>query len=415
MSFNSDIDKTMDNLTLVDRSEPSSEPSQRGHPVLPKKSLLSSSLASERAAYGYAQNRNYHPPSKAHFSLDGGDRPSPANIDIQKHYTDDHPEPELLASSVGKDINGRLIPSSSTISLLSLNNLQNDLDSTLIGSTKDSQTLSKLQQHFQLFQTQPVINQPQAFVDRKNSYSAIPSRNSITHLNQIRLQPYQRFTSPPPAGPHMQQISPQTSQESHHSTSQSIPINSTYKGNIIVPDSPNLDPTSLGGSPSRFWLSSQTPPRSMSNSLTRNSRSYLYQTQNNQNPNQTVLQPQIQTQTPSTQGQDHANIKKSMYISLQPNAENFNYTTTIVPLDSAGHDSPNLVPVQTPLEDPPMTPLYLNKLTLDSGDSYFGNYTFTGTNNEFGGKDITSVATLIEENEIEEDDSSEELKEKEIV
>ena len=33
----------------------------------------------------------------------------------------EHPEPQLLASSVGKDLDGKLIPSSSTISLLSLN------------------------------------------------------------------------------------------------------------------------------------------------------------------------------------------------------------------------------------------------------------------------------------------------------
>ena len=40
--------------------------------------------------------------------------------DENQHYVD-HPEPELLATSVGKEVDGRLIPSSSTISLLSLN------------------------------------------------------------------------------------------------------------------------------------------------------------------------------------------------------------------------------------------------------------------------------------------------------
>ena len=37
--------------------------------------------------------------------------------DENQHYVD-HPEPELLATSVGKEVDGRLIPSSSTISLL---------------------------------------------------------------------------------------------------------------------------------------------------------------------------------------------------------------------------------------------------------------------------------------------------------
>ncbi|KAL6453116.1 hypothetical protein SBY92_000464 [Candida maltosa Xu316] len=143
---------------------------------------------------------------------------------------DDHPEPELLASSVGKEFDGRIIPSSSTISLLSLN---------------------------------------QQEISRKNSMAS--------YSNLQRLQPYQKLTSPPP---------PQQQQQQHdYIHSNGIPIQS------LPPDSPNLDPVSLNGSPSRFWLSSQTPPA------------------------------------------------------------------------SGVSTSPVLNPVQTPIEEPPMTPLFLNSRT----------------------------------------------------
>ncbi|CAI5758315.1 unnamed protein product [Candida verbasci] len=153
----------------------------------------------------------------------------------------DHPEPELLASSVGKEINGRIIPSTSTISLLSLTPEANN----------KSPNLSS-----------------QPFIIRKNS---------ISHSNIQRLQPYYRLTSPPP-----------------QSISQSN----------LEPESPNVDPTSLNNSPSRVWLN----------------------------------------QTPNTSKNHHQFIRKS-----NNNNNNLN-----------GSDSPILHPVQTPQEDPPMTPLYLS-------------------------------------------------------
>lgn len=153
------------------------------------------------------------------------------NFHLHKSPYLDHPEPQLLATSVGKDSDGQIIPSTSTISLLSLN------------------------------QDIPLNN-------RKNSHTTINH-----YMNQQRMQHYHKLTSPEA---------------------------------INIPDSPNLDPVSLHGSPSRFWLTNQTPPRSLSNSLSRTQLNQLF---------------------------------------------------SLGMIKRVG--SPNLVPVQA--QDPPMTPLYLNE------------------------------------------------------
>ncbi|EGV61281.1 hypothetical protein CANTEDRAFT_116906 [Yamadazyma tenuis ATCC 10573] len=234
-NYNAELNQKLDGLNLSDK---------RNINILPKRSLLSSSLANERLNSLHGDYEvNYLAPAQ-----------------LSPEHPEDHPEPTLLATSVGKDLDGRLIPSSSTISLMSLNDQHQHLSPNLP------------QQH----------------------------RNSITHLNQKRFETYQRMSSP-------------TTNEDDHSTSQSIPINGK-----LIPDSPNLDPTSLTGSPSRFWLSSQTPPRSMNNSYK----------------------------------------KLSALSHLSP--------------QHSGGDSPILNPVQTPSEEQPMTPLYLNNNEFYNPTSYFG-------------------------------------------
>lgn len=347
------------------------------HNLKPKTSLLSSSLANERKSnqtigfnvgmgLGFlALNNNSNTSPSSTNSNHSSMLTSPLNkntFSIDEGLSD-HPEPELLASSVGKEVDGRLIPSSSTISLLSLNNnsgankSNNDQQSYLPSPKGDFS--NQLQFHNQITQHP----QPQAFIDRKNSYNNIASRNSITHLNQIRLQPYQKFTSPPP----IQQSVPQHQQndfisfQPHDTFSQSIPINNKSNNPLIVPDSPNLDPTSLGGSPSRFWLSSQTPPRSLAGSFSRNSRTQLSQmlqqfhNQPHNQQNQIYFQQFYRTQSPMPNSNN--------------NAKNFTFTANAKAIDierQNGDVSPSLNPVQTPSEDPPMTPLYLNANGHDS-------------------------------------------------
>ncbi|PSK41344.1 hypothetical protein C7M61_001026 [Candidozyma pseudohaemuli] len=194
--------------------------------------------------------------------------------------TDEHPEPELLATSVGKDSDGRLLPSSLTILLLSLN--ANNLGS---------------------------IGQLPHIVDRRNSHGPA-LRNSLTHLHHQRLQPYHKLT--------------QVGQESN---TQSIPMVRNAAGMLSAPDLPNLDPTSLGSLPSRFWLGSQTPPKSLSGSYKRSCLQF------------TQLHPH-NAQLHNAQAGRRTN---------------------------RGDELPTLPPVQTPMEDMPMTPLHLNL----EADSYF--------------------------------------------
>lgn len=238
----------------------------------------------------------------------------PDNILIQARYTDEHPEPELLATSVGKELDGRMIPSSSTISLLSLNN------NNFLSFNNDSYQSNKPSQF------------PPPLLDRKNSHpTLISSRNSITHSNQQRLQPYLKMSSPsiPANADFYSTTSPQV-----------IPLSRNQSFQHITPDSPNLDPVSLGGSPSRFWLNSQTPPKSLSGSLTM-SRTQMF---------------------PMTQ----------LNSATQPQSQGFiigsaNSVSKAINIKGSGGDSPILNPVQTPIEDMPITPLYLNS----EKNSYF--------------------------------------------
>lgn len=294
--------------------EPRSSPSSHS-----TKSLLSKSLASEKVASNASRNDSF---SDQMFLL------SPT---LSIH---DHPEPEILATSVGKDSDGRLIPSSSAISLLSLNNNHHQHNSTASHPPatnnpeshphphpQSSNTISSTHSHMTLSSQQQHHYHP-GMAERKNSIHNLRSRNSLTHLSHQRLQPYHKLQSP---------IAPYNSEFATIAAPQSIPLarNQSFLQN--APDSPNLIPTSIGGSPSRFWLTSQTPPKSLAGSY--KSRQQLFPL------------------TPHSQNHGNHDGQNS---------------TRFIPL-AKGAQSPILNPVQTPLEDLPMTPLYLNS----EADSYF--------------------------------------------
>lgn len=203
-------------------------------------------------------------------------RAIPSSYKHKSPISEDHPEPQLLATSVGQDLDGRLIPSTSTISLLSLNQ-----ERKLDGERPDSININKydnlLKNYNDSFKNHDKENSNAFILERKNSTSGY----TVNHyMNQQRIQHYHQ---------------------------------KNYSDNNLPPDSPNLDPVSLHGSPSRFWLNSQTPPRSLSSSnLSRNHLNQLF------------------------------SMGKIKLVG-----------------------SPNLRPVQT--QDPPMTPLYLN----ETKDGYF--------------------------------------------
>ncbi|CAK9439039.1 uncharacterized protein LODBEIA_P32630 [Lodderomyces beijingensis] len=253
--------------------------------------------------------------------------------DDHHHHTEnvftrreDHPEPELLASSVGKnDVNGKLIPSSSTISLLSLNHQE-------LSSPKLMHASSSQQQQQQPPQPQPVA---QPILLRKNS-----ELSGFSNLQ--RLSTYSKLASPLSHLPH-----PNTTAAVEFAGFQSLQAASAAAAAApqsasqvasqapqappgSIPNSPYLNPTSLGGSPSRFWLSNQE--------ITIASGRYQVKVTKSRNNQQ---QQPVPTQTRNNR-----------------------------PPVSGGDSSPMLNPVQTPLEDPPMTPLFLNNKPQD----YFTNH-----------------------------------------
>ncbi|KAI0462488.1 hypothetical protein LJB42_003982 [Komagataella kurtzmanii] len=133
--------------------------------------------------------------------------------------TDEHPSPPLLASSVGKDVEGRLVPSSSTISLLSLNihnqqNNSNDSTSSAVVDDEEEQVVK-------------AIRLP-------------PQHLRANSSNHLMLQRHQHYTAVPTHGPAITLV-----QHGSGST-------------VRTPDSPGLMPVSVVGSPSKMWL--QTPP-----------------------------------------------------------------------------------------------------------------------------------------------------------
>ncbi|CAN3376300.1 hypothetical protein DIRU0_E26610 [Diutina rugosa] len=165
---------------------------------------------------------------------------------------DDHPEPEFRPQSCGKDAAGRLIPSTSSISLLNLNN--------------------------DIPRSPSMMMSPQPS-DRKNSFA-----------HHQRLHHYRSVYSPP---------------------------NDQPSSPVAVPDSPSLDPTSLGGSPpSRLWLSSSAAPATAAG--------------------------EAPSPSPASVPGFHQ-VRQTVYIRTTPKPAM----------------SPVLFPVQTPLEEPPITPLTL--------------------------------------------------------
>ena len=281
----------------------------------PKKSLLSSSLAkNESGASASETNVTNIQNGRRQGIFNFGDN---ASVD-KETVLDDHPEPCLRASSVTNDINGNMVPSLSNISLLSLNNYNSVSSEREVPRTSTSPGINNAT----LINVTPKVKKP----------------TSLDYINQQRFPVQSRH---PPA--HQQ-----SGQDlfSYTATPPSIPINK--KAPIRTPDSPPLKPTSIGESPSGFCLSSQTPPRSLSGSY----KNYLA------GRKQTSQLLKVFNMSPL--------LQQNQFISRENQCGNKNSLSQVW-VD--GSRSPCLLPVLTPYEDIPMTPLYLNQ----SDVGYFEN------------------------------------------
>lgn len=282
----------------------------------PKKSLLSSSLAKDGRDNSASEMnvmtiQNRRRPEIFNFGESGsGDK---------EMVLEDHPEPCLRASSVTNDINGNMVPSLSNISLLSLNNYNG------VGNEREVPRTS----------TSPGIN------NANNLINVTPKMKKPTSLDYINQQRFPVQSRHPAA--HQQ-----TGKDffSYTATPPSIPINK--KAPLGTPDSPPLRPTSIGESPSGFCLSSQTPPRSLSGSY----KNYLA----SRKPPSQLLK--VFNMSPLMQ--------QNLFVSRENQRGNKN---SLNQMWVDGSRSPCLLPVLTPYEDCPMTPLYLNQ----SDVGYFEN------------------------------------------
>lgn len=335
------IHAKLDDLSL---SSPTLEPQESTSPKVEPfstKSLLSKSLAGDSSF-------RHKPPSPQMYS----------SIDAVGELRDEHPEPPLLATSVGNDLEGRFLPSSSTISLLSLsNNSHNNSVSNIVANvpTDVLQTTGTsmmgnpphyLEQHSNQNKVMAQTFTPTS-IERGNSFSNLRSRNFFNLSGQQRLQPYQKVSSP---------AIPSGAEFVSFSSPQNIPLKRNFSS-LFTPSSPSLDPTSVANSPSGFWLNSQTPPR-CSNTVIKVKGSTTSFGNNFQTTPLAV----------NTRTEDEGSLHLvSKHINIQ----------------RSGGDSPILNPVQTPIEDMPMTPLYLNS----DPNSYF-----VLTNSQSGHRNRTSVS-----------------------
>lgn len=287
--------------------------------------------------------------------------------------------PQLLATSLGGDLGGRLVPSISNISLLSLNQQHNqilqpttELDTIDVTynphDTSSSRFNNSSHRPFNL-QRVPSMQHAQFTIgsSRKSSFNSPTLQSSQLFNNQARnirrssTNIYQQQQQQQQTQSQVQiqstsqplQIQPQQFSYKVLQTKQPIQIRQK-RGSIdeIIdePDSPSLGPVSLAGSPSNFLLSHSSPPNSFkSSSLLSN----LAQQPISRYPNNR-----------STSRHQPSQIKLLLN-KLPENELSLSIQQPSIPLsradsltDSIGGHSPELAPVSTTL--PPMTPLALS-------------------------------------------------------
>lgn len=232
---------------------------------------------------------------------------------------DGEDSPDLLATSVGKEVDGRLVPSSSSISLLSLNNGGNGVagesynaSGTSSHSAHNNNSLDQWRPN-----RQRVINQhryPSPMIQHSSTY--LPGLvGQGTNLGAPATIGPRRssFTSPTfPGSAAFAQTSPgklkrsdssnNTAAKSIHmsrrgsrrypqfarpqfSSYQNLQLHGQYQsqGDDVDeddPGSPSLGPVSASGSPSGFYLTDNSPPSSL-RSNSSNFNTYMAQIQQN--------------------------------------------------------------------------------------------------------------------------------------
>ncbi|VEU24269.1 DEKNAAC105568 [Brettanomyces naardenensis] len=271
--------------------------------------------------------------------------------------------PELLATSVGNEIDGQLIPSSSSISLLSLNSPGSSESMVHSGAYQvhavpdqwRSNVQRSLNQHrypSQVFSTSSTylpgvvssqstnLGAPSSIGNRRSSFNSLagtayPSKpptaklrrsssSANTQSNSIQINRGSRQQQ------QQQQQQPQQPQ---------IPSPLQHRSE---PDSPSLGPVSASGSPSCFYLTDHSPPSSLQSNA---SYLNLYMTQMQNSPRMVRANSRLMSLG-----------RTGSMLGRYPEDQQISRTSSLC--DSIGGKSPEFLPVSSTL--PSMTPLNLS-------------------------------------------------------
>lgn len=230
--------------------------------------------------------------------------------------------PELLATSVGKDSDGVLIPSSSSISLLSLNSSTNKSSFSPHGISE--QWRNNLQRSMK--------NQHRYPIGTSSSYlSGIPTQP--TNMGAPATLGTRRSSfAKSPVGIPMRKINSNT-----HSIQIKVGNGRQVRQKHMEPDSPSLGPVSASGSPSCFFLTDNSPPSSL---------------QSNHSGINLYMGQFTNGQRLSRQGTRHGEQVYGRVPSKRPISRTDSISSSI------GGKSPDFLPVSSTI--PSMTPLNLS-------------------------------------------------------
>lgn len=267
----------------------------------------------------------------------------------------------------------RLLPSTSTISLLSLSFSKANMEEENV--SMDS-VLEEPQQQPPLYQSSQSPIQP---VRRKNGHltpsgsftSAGQYLNSAQHrrvshymsgvagspTSVSRRSSAVALSSTAGAGPQSIPVQPKSRRQSY--SLQSPGQSPMHAHMMIPPDSPSLGPVSLVGSPSKMYLA-QTPPVGhftkwmANNSASGGSGNYVPPGTNTNADDRTDDETKVNSDTVST-------TAAALAAALESEINHHNKVSPItIPIRHEDPGSPGLDPTMSPLETTPMTPMALD-------------------------------------------------------
>ena len=339
-------------------------------------SSVSSDTRSPKSGRSYSQNQGI-----IHLSLDLSmhtnsasgvprDIPIPPRGTLNIGATNVEDSPQLLASSVGEQIGSQLVPSISNISLLSLNqHQQQQLQQHFLATDNNLDTSNNLNSSVNAtMNPQDLTSRLNSSAQRHLHFQRGPTSNIQLATNTLTGSRKSSFNSPTLQGPQFFNPTQARSAKIRRSSSnaaqlqqqkqQSFFASRSKRGSmddLQAPESPTLAPISLAGSPSNFLLSHSSPPNSLKASSVLSNIQFPMTRFNNLN---TPPRPSSSRQNTQMKGSNNRYTDDNIPDLSIPIGRGNSLS------ESIGGRSPQLSPISTTL--PPMTPLALSGTGLAS-------------------------------------------------